>query len=85
MGGIFVLQGNEVTELLDQPFETEDVFQSLLAAHPNLLAGGQVSNETPRRWLLVRREMDVPGEEAGAGRCSLDHLFLDQDGVPTLV
>jgi hypothetical protein len=85
MSGIFVLQGNEVTELLDQPFETEDVFQRLLAAHPNLLAGGQVRNETPRRWLLVRREMDVPGEEAGAGRWALDHLFLDQDGVPTLV
>jgi hypothetical protein len=29
--------------------------------------------------------MSVPGEEAGNGRWSLDHLFLDQDGIPTLV
>jgi hypothetical protein len=27
----------------------------------------------------------LPGEEGGAGRWALDHLFLDQDGVPTLV
>ncbi len=35
--------------------------------------------------LLVTREMFVPDEEDGAGRWSLDHLFLDQDAVPTLV
>jgi hypothetical protein len=29
--------------------------------------------------------MPVPGEEGGSGKWSLDHLFLDQDGVPTLV
>ena len=34
---------------------------------------------------LVTREMAVPGEEDGAGRWSLDHLFLDQDAIPTLV
>jgi hypothetical protein len=27
----------------------------------------------------------VPDEEGGVGRWSLDHLFLDQDAVPTLV
>ena len=39
----------------------------------------------PRRWLLVRREMGVPDEELGSDRWSLDHLFLDQDAMPTLV
>jgi hypothetical protein len=34
---------------------------------------------------LVRREKAVPADENGGGRWSLDHLFLDQDGVPTLV
>src|SRR5712675_2118601 len=29
--------------------------------------------------------MAVPGELDGAGRWSLDHLFLDQDAIPTLV
>jgi hypothetical protein len=31
------------------------------------------------------RESRVPDEEGGVGRWSLDHLFLDQDAVPTLV
>ena len=29
--------------------------------------------------------MAVPGEPDGSGRWSLDHLFLDQDAIPTLV
>ena len=36
-------------------------------------------------WVLVTREMGVPGEHDGAGRSSLDHLFLDQGAIPTLV
>ena len=44
-----------------------------------------MSTGEPRRWLLVRREMPVPGEESGSSRWSLDHLFLDQEGVPTLI
>src|SRR5205807_3676482 len=48
-------------------------------------AGDQINLEEPRRWLLVTREMAVPGEQDGAGRWSLDHLFLDQDAIPTLV
>jgi hypothetical protein len=34
--------------------------------------------------LLIRREMPVVNDETG-GRWSLDHLMLDQDGIPTLV
>jgi hypothetical protein len=83
--GIFLIQGDKLTELVDQHFETEAVFQGLLASHPGLLAGGQINANVPRRWLLVRREMGIPGEQAGGDRWSVDHLFLDQDGVPTLV
>src|SRR5690606_506834 len=63
----------------------ESVLQQLLASYPDLLAGEQVDPNDPRRWLLVRREMSVAEEEGGAGRWSLDHLFIDQQGVPTLV
>jgi hypothetical protein len=35
--------------------------------------------------MLVDREQPIACELGGAGRWSLDHLFLDQDGVPTLV
>lgn len=29
--------------------------------------------------------MGIPGEEGGGERWSVDHLFLDQDAIPTLV
>src|SRR5690606_34514383 len=39
----------------------------------------------PRRWLLIKREQGVPGAMDGPDRWSMDHLFLDQDGIPTIV
>jgi hypothetical protein len=34
---------------------------------------------------LIAREVGVPDEAEGGDRWSVDHLFLDQDGIPTLV
>ncbi|MFI7453799.1 hypothetical protein ACIBQX_40355 [Nonomuraea sp. NPDC049714] len=67
------------------PYEAEEVLQELLATHPDLLAGGQMTPDAPRRWLLIRREAGVPDRDGGGGRWSLDHLFVDQDGIPTVV
>jgi hypothetical protein len=39
----------------------------------------------PRRWLLITREAGIPDAEGGQPRWSLDHLFIDQDAIPTLV
>lgn len=85
-GGIFLIQsGGELVEMKEQPYDSEDVLQELLAKYPNLLAGDQMDAAAPRRWLLICREMGVPDEEEGGDRWSLDHLFLDQDAIPTLV
>ncbi|KQU01828.1 hypothetical protein ASG60_18435 [Methylobacterium sp. Leaf469] len=84
--GMFIVRDDgTLVPMRASPFESEAVFQTLLAAHPSLLAAEAVDPGNPRRWLLVAREQGVPGEEGGAGRWSLDHLFVDQDGVPTLV
>jgi hypothetical protein len=83
--GNFVIQSDgTLIEMREEPYDSEVVLQALLAKYPNLLAGDQMKADEPRRWLLVTREMRVPGDE-GADRGSLDHLFLDQDAVPTLV
>src|SRR5690242_4835410 len=66
-------------------FATEDDFQLLLVKFPSLLSWEQNDAEVPRRWLLLKREKAVPAEDGGGGRWSVDHLFVDQDGVPTLV
>jgi hypothetical protein len=86
MGGIFLIQADgKLVEMKEELYESEDDFQSVLANHPNLLAGDQIDSEKPRRWLLIAREISVPADESGVGQWSLDHLFVDQDGIPTLV
>ena len=85
-GRIYLLNGeSKLIAMEESPYDSETLLQKLLADHPDLLAGDQINDEEPRRWLLVTREMAVPGEQDGAGRWSLDHLFLDQDAIPTLV
>src|SRR5207244_2650223 len=85
-GGVFLMQDSGIlVEMREASYDSEALLQELLATYPSLLAGDQINAEAPRRWLLVTREMAVPGEQDGAGRWSLDHLFLDQDGIPTLV
>jgi hypothetical protein len=66
-------------------FVLEEHFQQLLEDHPELLAGDLIDPDEPRRWLLVAREIGIPGESDGTGWWSADHLFLDQDGIPTIV
>ncbi len=84
-GGVFLRRGEDLVEMIEQRYELEDHLQELIERHPNLLAGDQVNPDSPRRWLMLSREVAVPGEEGGAGRWSLDHLLLDQDAIPTLV
>ena len=71
--------------MTQQPYESEGLLQRLLAAYPSILAGDQFNGPEPKRWLLINREMGVPEEEDGADRWSLDHLFVDQHGIPTFV
>ena len=66
-------------------FINEDAFQELLEDYPNLLAGDQIDERDPRKWLLVSREVPIPDSDKSGGRWSVDHLFLDQEGIPTLV
>ncbi len=83
---IFLIQGeDQLVQMESQPYDSEALLQTLLAKFPDLLAGGQIDNATPRQWLLVKREMGIPAEQAAADRWSVDHLFLDQDAIPTLV
>ena len=85
-GDIFLVRGeDELLPMTETAYDTEDVLQALIARFPDLLAGDQLPGDEPRRWLLIGREAALPSEEAGTSRWSVDHLFLDQDAVPTLV
>ncbi|MDM7939610.1 MAG: hypothetical protein QUS07_04630 [Methanothrix sp.] len=84
--GVFLIQEDgSLIEMEEQPYNSEDHLQILLERYPNLMAGDQIDDMNPRRWLLISREIGLPAEEDGSDRWSVDHLFLDQDAIPTLV
>jgi len=84
--GVFVLQGDQsLVSMQPAQFASEADFQGLLARFPELLVGDQIDPEHPRRWVLVKREQSVGLGHADGARWSVDHVFLDQDGIPTLV
>jgi hypothetical protein len=76
---------NQLTALRETPYEKELDLQDFLTRHPALLAGDQMNAVDPRRFMLVSAEAGIAIVEGGAAYFSLDHLFLDQDGIPTLV
>jgi hypothetical protein len=83
---IFLLNHNgELVEMTESHYLTENDLQKLLADYPSLISGDQIDKENPRRWLLVSREMGVADGQSTATRWSLDHLFIDQDEIPTLL
>jgi len=73
---------NALAPLTRTAYDSEDLFQRLLADHPALL---QEIAGADGRLVLVTREAPVPDATDGGARWSLDHLFLDRDGVPVLV
>jgi hypothetical protein len=71
-GGIYLIQDDDkLVEMNERGYDTEDLLQELLAKYPNLLAGDQIDDAAPRRWLLVSREMSLASEEDEAGRWSV--------------
>lgn len=84
--GVFLLQGEDtLVRMVEQPYEAESLRQVLLAAHPYLLAGDQIDQANPRRWLLIERGVGVPAAAGAADLWAVDQLFLDQDATPTSV
>jgi len=86
MSGIFIIKGDkELIEMTEQQYESELILQELLQDYPQLLAGKQIDSINPRRWLLICREAGIPDDEGTGDRWAIDHLFIDQDAVPTIV
>lgn len=85
-GSIFFVNENEqIIPLKEAKYESEDLFQRLIEQYPDILAGDQITPDQPRKWIFISREMGVPEHESGGAQWFLDHLFIDQDAIPTLV
>ncbi|MEJ7786106.1 MAG: hypothetical protein WKF96_14975 [Solirubrobacteraceae bacterium] len=83
-GGIFLLgDDGQLVQLSEQRYDSEDLLQALVERHPELLAGELIDPDVPRQWLLISREIPFAGDDGHVGR--IDHVLIDQDGVPTFV
>ena len=74
-GMVLIHENGDLLEMRESPYDSEALLQRLLAQYPDLLSGDQINAAKPRLWLLVTREMSVPGDGDGAGRWFLDHPF----------
>lgn len=85
-GNIYILQDDRLIGVEEAPYPKEEVLQRQVSLFADqLIPGAQIDPDKPRRWLLVTDEAGVPNAEGGGAWWSVDHLFLDQDGIPTLV
>lgn len=82
---IFLIRDGKLVVLEQRPYDREDLLHEALASFPAVLAGSSTVGSTARPLFLIRREMGVPKAEGSAPAWSLDHLFLDADGVPVMV
>ena len=83
MPGIYLKHGETYVSMTETPYRrAKRVLQALIAQHPEVLAD-ETGGQGP--LLLVRREAAVSDQEDAGGRWSLDHLYVDGQGVPTLV
>lgn len=78
-----IKENGEFVEMKEKGHARELDFQKLIERYPDLIPGDQINSGNPRRWLHVGSEVNFP--ILGSGNIYLDHLFLDQDGIPTLV
>jgi hypothetical protein len=84
--GIFLIQDNEeLLEMNEQTYDSEKLLQTWLVKYPELLVGNQIDASTPRRFLLIEQECGIPCSEGTADRWKIDHIFLDQESVPTMI
>lgn len=81
---IFSIDGSDLTSLSPGQFRDENELQELLGNHPQLL-GNAVASGPVVRLLLVGREVGIPDTGDGGNRWPIDHVFIDQNGVPVLV
>ena len=84
---IYVRTDGRMEVLMAKSFdeEQEDVLQTLIAEHPDLVSGGQIRPDNPLRWILITREQGIAEEFGYGNRWAVDHLLIDQDARPTLV
>lgn len=84
MAGVIYLATPEgLLAMESRPYDLESLLQELLASDARLLGGASTGDAARRRWILHTREGVIYGASGQAW--SADHIFVDDEGVPTVV
>lgn len=84
MAGVIYLATPEgLLAMESRPYDLESMLQELLASDARLLGGASTGDAARRRWILHTREGVIYGASGQAW--SADHVFVDDEGVPTVV
>ena len=73
----------ELSPLLESAYGLESELQELIARYPQILNGADSAGG--RSYALVRREHGIADGLDAGDRWSVDHIFVDQDSVPSFV
>ena len=67
--GVFLLnKDGSLEEMNQEDYSSEEYLQTLLEKYPNLLAGQQIDEANPRKWIVISREFPVPVDDFSGGR-----------------
>ncbi len=77
-------ENNQLTRLSESEYLKEAVLQELIESHPELIPSTEINGDESK-LILVKREMGIQDSEYGSNRWSIDHLFINSNGVPVLV
>jgi hypothetical protein len=81
MGNVFTIDASgALKELIPSSCEKESILESLIAEYPRILGTDTGSLDDDLRWMLIDRQFRLPGT-----RLLIDLLFVDQNGIPTIV
>lgn len=85
--GIYWETDGGLVELEHQDYSDrkEAILQDHVEDYPALLCGSEITPDEPREWLFIEQSSPIPKQDDGGKRWEVDHLFLDQDGIPTMV
>ncbi|MEM9771971.1 MAG: hypothetical protein AAF889_10340 [Cyanobacteria bacterium P01_D01_bin.73] len=83
--GIYLVRDDgRLVEMVEQSYGSEALLEELLERYPNLLNGERVDRGALDEWLVIVRQ-DGVGFEESTDLWTSKRIFLDRDGVPTLV
>lgn len=80
---LYFMSGDRAVGMSEHRYDSEDILQKIIADNPGLLLRDADPDES--RLMLVDREFEVAEGDDSSNAYYLDHLLVDQSGVPVLV